>query len=38
MKIMCTDSEAVMLLDLAIQTYPHIAPNIARYIARAIGP
>ena len=38
MKIMCTDSEAVMLLDLAIQTYPDIAPNIARYIARAIGP
>jgi hypothetical protein len=38
MKIMCTDSEAVMLLNAAIRIYPDIAPEIARYIARAIQP
>ena len=38
MKIMCTDSEAVMLLNAAIRIYPDIAPEIARYITRAIEP
>ena len=38
MKIMCTDSEAVMLLNAAIRIYPDIAPEIARYIALATGP
>ena len=38
MKIMCTDSEAAMLLDVANRIYPDIAPEIARYIARAIEP
>ena len=38
MKIMCTDSEAAMLLNAAIRIYPDIAPEIARYIALAIGP
>jgi hypothetical protein len=35
MNIMCKDSEAAMLLDLANQLYPEIAPDIARHIARA---
>ena len=38
MKIMCTDSEAVMLLDAANRIYPDIAPDIAKYIGLAIGP
>ena len=38
MKIMCTDSEAAMLLDVANRIYPDIAPDIARYIAGAIEP
>jgi hypothetical protein len=37
MHIMCTVSEAAMLLDVANQLYPDIAPEIARYIARATG-
>lgn len=35
MNIMCKDSEAAMLLDLANQLYPEIAPDIATHIARA---
>jgi hypothetical protein len=38
MKIMCTDSEAAMLLNAAIRIYPDIAPEIARYMACAIEP
>ena len=33
--ITCNDWEAQMLLDLANQSYPNIAPDIASNIARA---
>src|SRR5437773_2203461 len=33
--ILCKDSEATLLLDLANQVYPDLAPDIARNIARA---
>ena len=38
MKIMCTDSEAAMLLDVANRIYPDIAPDIAGHIAHANRP
>ena len=38
MNIMCKDSEAAMLLDLANQIYPDIAPDIAGHILRANQP
>ena len=36
MKIICTDSEAAMLLDAANRIYPDIAPEIARSLARSV--
>jgi hypothetical protein len=38
MNIMCKDSEAAMLLDLANQIYPDIGPDIAGHILRANQP
>jgi hypothetical protein len=38
MNIMCKDSEAAMLLDLANQIHPDIAPDIAGHILRANQP
>jgi hypothetical protein len=38
MNIMCKDSEVAMLLDLANQIYPDIAPDIAAHIVRANQP
>ena len=35
MNITCNDWEAQMLLDLANQSYPNIAPDIASNISRA---
>ena len=38
MKIMCTDSEAAMLLDVANRIYPDIAPDITGHVAHANRP
>ena len=38
MNIMCKDSEVAMLLDLANQIYPDIAPDIAGHVVRANQP